>query len=105
MSLSPRYGHEIITTLAERTAAQGLANPAAVYPLLSEMESQGLVVSEWDDPDRRTRRRYHITATGREELARLKAVMRPKLREAIEVLKDVLDELEIEREEEGFEDE
>jgi hypothetical protein len=31
---------------------------------------------------------------GRDELDRLKAVMRPKLREALEVLKDMLDDLE-----------
>lgn len=97
---SPRYGHEIMTMLEERTDAQGLANPAALYPLLSEMESCGFVESEWDDDVKRTRRRYTITEAGVEELARLKAIMRPKLREAIEVLKDMLDDLESDPDEE-----
>lgn len=91
---APRYGNEIITILGERTSEQGLVNPAAVYPLLADMEARGFVESDWDDPVKRTTRRYTITEAGREELARLKAIMRPKLREAIEVLKDLLDELE-----------
>ncbi|MBN1963210.1 MAG: PadR family transcriptional regulator [Anaerolineae bacterium] len=99
LSDAPHYGNEIITTLAERTSEQGLANPAAVYPLLAEMEARGFVESDWDDPVKRTTRQYTITRAGREELARLKAIMRPKLREAIEVLKDLLDELEDDNEE------
>ncbi len=52
------------------------------------------MVSEWEDPVKRTTRRYTITEAGHDELGRLKALMRPKLREAIEVLKDMLDDLE-----------
>ncbi len=101
---APRYGHEIMATLAEHTAQHGMVNPAAVYPLLAEMEEQGFVVSEWDDPVKRTRRRYTITEAGREELARLKAIMRPKLREAIDVLQDLIEELEDDTEEESEND-
>lgn len=99
LSQAPRYGNEIITALAQRTDEQGFANPAAVYPLLAELEERGFVVSEWDDPVKRTTRRYTITEAGREELERLKAVIRPKLREAIEVLKDMIDELDEDEEE------
>lgn len=94
LSREPHYGNEIITELAERTDHQGMVNPAAVYPLLADMEGRGFVVSEWQDPVKRTTRRYTITEAGRDELGRLKALMQPKLREAIEVLKDMLDDLE-----------
>ncbi len=39
-------------------------------------------------------RRYAITDRGLDELERLKAVMQPKLKEAITVLKDILDDLD-----------
>lgn len=90
----PRYGNELMSLIAERTSGSWGNNPGAIYPLLTEMEEQQLVAGEWEDPDRRTIRRYTITEAGRDELDRLKAVMRPKLREALDVLKDVLDDLE-----------
>ena len=58
------------------------------------MEGGGLVVGEWEDPFKRTRRIYHLTPDGRQELERLKDVMRPKLDEAINVLRDLYDDLE-----------
>jgi PadR family transcriptional regulator PadR len=97
---SPRYGNELMTLIEERTAGGWGTNPGAIYPLLNDLEEQGFVTGEWEDPERRTVRRYTITEAGREELARLKAVMRPKLHEALEVLKDMLEDLE-ETDEEG----
>jgi PadR family transcriptional regulator PadR len=96
----PRYGNELMTLIEERTAGGWGTNPGAIYPLLNELEDQDLIEGTWEDPDRRTVRHYAITETGREELDRLKAVMRPKLREALEVLKDMLDELADSEEEE-----
>lgn len=90
----PRYGNEIMTLIEERTGGAWGTNPGAIYPLLNDLEDQGLITGEWGDPARRTVRRYDLTDDGRAELNRLKAVMRPKLREALDVLRDMLDELE-----------
>jgi DNA-binding PadR family transcriptional regulator len=94
LSQQPHYGNELMSLIEERTAGGWGTNPGAIYPLLNELETQELVQGEWEDPDRRTVRRYTITEAGRAELDRLKAVMRPKLREALEVLKDMLDDME-----------
>jgi DNA-binding PadR family transcriptional regulator len=94
LSQQPRYGNELMSLIEERTAGGSGTNPGAIYPLLTELEEQGFVAGEWEDPEKRTVRRYTITDAGREELDRLKAVMRPKLREALEVLKDMMDDME-----------
>ena len=94
LEAEPRYGNEIMSLIEERTGGAWGTNPGAIYPLLNDLEDQEFITGEWSDPARRTVRRYHLTEAGREELDRLKAVMRPKLREALEVLRDVLDELE-----------
>jgi len=99
LSQQPRYGNEVMSLIEERTGGGWGTNPGAIYPLLVELEEQGLIVGEWQDPERRTIRRYTITGAGRDELERLKAVMRPKLQEALEVLKDMLDDLEEEADE------
>ena len=90
----PRYGNELMQEIVERTQRQWAANPGAIYPLLNLLEERGFIEGEWEDPDRRTVRRYQITPAGLDELERLKAVMRPRLREAIEVMRDMINDLE-----------
>ena len=40
-------------------------NPNTMYPLLRELEAQGLIEGRWEHPDKRTRRYYSITRAGR----------------------------------------
>lgn len=84
------YGNEIMSVIAERTSQHWAANPGAIYPLMAELEEQGLVVGEWDDPDKRTQRVYHLTDSGQRELKRLRAIVRPKLDEGMMVLRDLI---------------
>ncbi len=86
LSRQARYGNEIMDMITEHTGGQWAANPGAIYPLLTMLEEQGFVEGEWEDPRKRTVRVYRLTESGAQELARLKAIVRPKLREAIEVL-------------------
>ena len=47
-----------------------------LYPLLRRLESQGLLVSEWREEDRRRKRFYRISRTGEALLERLLAEWR-----------------------------
>jgi DNA-binding PadR family transcriptional regulator len=94
LDANPRYGNEIMSMITELTRGQWVANPGAIYPLMTMLEAQGLVEGEWEDPDKRTIRIYRLTGPGRQELARLKAVVRPKLIEAVEVLQRLADNLD-----------
>lgn len=89
----PRYGNDIMKEIERRTEGRWGPNPGAIYPLLTVIEKSGFIEGEWADPEKRTRRIYQITPTGREELTRLKEVIRPKLKEAITVLSQLYDEL------------
>lgn len=91
----PRYGNDIMREIEERTQGRWGSNPGAIYPLLNVMEERGLVEGVWEDPHKRTRRIYSLTPAGRQELERLKAVMRPKLQEAINVLRDLYEDMEL----------
>ena len=94
LSQRPRYGNELMELIAERTAGQWVANPGAIYPLLTLLEKQGLIEGEWEDPRKRTVRIYRLTEVGEQEMARLKAIIRPKLEEAIEVLQHLVRDLD-----------
>jgi PadR family transcriptional regulator PadR len=94
VSQKPRYGNEIMEILAERTGGQWVSNPGAVYPLLTLLQEQGFIEGQWEDPQKRTVRVYTLTKTGEEELARIKAIVSPKIAETIKVLQDFIQDME-----------
>jgi PadR family transcriptional regulator PadR len=64
------YGYTLRKSLAER----GLAiDESTLYPLLRRLETQGLLVSEWRDEDRRTKRFYRLSPDGKSMLKMLTA--------------------------------
>jgi DNA-binding PadR family transcriptional regulator len=89
----PYYANELMSLIADRTGRQWMANPGAIYPLMNQLEQNGLIAGEWEDPHKRTVRIYHLTDAGRQELARLKSIIRPKLEEAVGVLRDLVNDL------------
>ena len=80
----PTYGNRLIESIEEITRGAISVNPNTMYPLLREMEGQGLVEGRWELPDRRTRRYYSITPAGRREYKRLRAEVEPFLDSVIE---------------------
>jgi PadR family transcriptional regulator PadR len=65
---SEQYGY----TLRKAMADHGLAvDEGTLYPLLRRLESQGLLVSEWREEDKRTKRFYKLSPQGRQTLKQL----------------------------------
>lgn len=63
-----RYGY----TLRQALAADGLEmEESTLYPLLRRLESQGLLVSEWREEERRKKRFYKLSLGGEQMLRRL----------------------------------
>lgn len=75
----PAYGNRLIEEIEEITQGVISVNPNTMYPLLRELESKGMIVGEWEHPDRRTRRFYSITDAGRDEYERLRDELGPFL--------------------------
>ena len=62
------YGYTLRKALVER----GLEiEESTLYPLLRRLESQGLLVSEWREEDRRRKRFYKLSEEGSVVLAQL----------------------------------
>ncbi len=63
-----RYGY----TLRKALADDGLAiDEGTLYPLLRRLESQGLLVSEWREEDKRNKRFYRLSPDGERILRQL----------------------------------
>ena len=62
------YGYELRKALAD----QGLSiDENTLYPLLRRLESQGLLVSQWREEDKRNKRFYRLSPVGEEVLSNL----------------------------------
>jgi DNA-binding PadR family transcriptional regulator len=75
----PSYGNRLMERIAKLTEGALTVNPNTMYPLLRQLEAQGLVQGEWEHPERRSRRFYRITDAGREECERLATEVGPRL--------------------------
>jgi PadR family transcriptional regulator, regulatory protein PadR len=61
-------------TLRKSLAEHGLAiDEGTLYPLLRRLETQGLLVSEWREQDKRNKRFYRLTSEGTQILEQLLA--------------------------------
>ena len=57
----PRHGYAIMTELAERSGGMWRPSPGSVYPVLQQLQDEGLVTST----DQDGRRVFDLTADGR----------------------------------------
>lgn len=65
-----KYGYELVEQLERRSQGVLAMGQSTLYPLLYNLEAQGLVKAEWRDTDSaRGRKYYHLTAKGKKRLA------------------------------------
>lgn len=65
---SEQYGY----TLRRALADQGMAiDEGTLYPLLRRLETQGLLLSEWREEEKRNKRFYRLSPEGRQILKQL----------------------------------
>jgi DNA-binding PadR family transcriptional regulator len=79
ISEEPGYGNQLIEAIERMTDGVISANPNTIYPLLRDLEANGMIAGRWEHPDRRSRRYYSITPKGRREYRRLVAEVEPFL--------------------------
>ena len=67
---SEQYGYTLRRALADRGME---IEEGTLYPLLRRLESQGLLLSEWREADKRNKRFYRLSPLGSELLEKLLA--------------------------------
>ena len=85
----PSYGGRLMERVGEVSGGLIAVNPNTMYPLLRELEAQGLVAGEWEHPERRSRRFYRLTDAGEAERRRLAGELGPRL-EAVAASLDLI---------------
>ena len=67
---SEQYGYTLRKTLADHGME---IDEGTLYPLLRRLESQGLLVSQWREEDKRNKRFYRLSTEGKTVLKKLLA--------------------------------
>lgn len=65
---SERYGYTLRKALGERGVE---IDEGTLYPLLRRLESQGLLISEWREEEKRNKRFYRLSDEGKAVLKQL----------------------------------
>jgi PadR family transcriptional regulator PadR len=63
-----QYGYTLRKALAEKSMA---IDEGTLYPLLRRLESQGLLVSQWREEEKRKKRFYRLSPDGKQILKQL----------------------------------
>jgi len=71
LAVKPSHGYELTKTIEELTLGAVKAGPGALYPVLRELSSEGLVEEESIVEGGRLRKVYKLTEEGWRELARV----------------------------------
>lgn len=58
------YGNKIKDEISDRLNNKWSPSPGMIYPLLRELEEKGYINGSWDEPSKRSIRRYKITDEG-----------------------------------------
>lgn len=93
MASGPSYGNQLMDRISELTAGVLSVNPNTMYPLLRQLESQGLIEGRWEHPERRSRRYYSLTPAGRKEYRRLRKEVRPFLDSVARSIDEIVHEV------------
>lgn len=87
------YGNEIIEEIKDRLNGKWEPSPGMVYPLLRDLEKEGYIKGSWQEPDKRSIRRYHLTDDGYKHykivLLQNKSIFEDSLSIVQNVLKDL----------------
>ena len=68
LSEGKSYGNRLEKDIFSRTHNTYKPNPNELYPVLRLLEDKGFVKSQWDSPDKRSRRIYTITTRGKQAI-------------------------------------
>lgn len=87
------YGNEIKDEIKKRLDDKWEPSPGMIYPLLRELEVEGYIEGWWDEPDKRSIRRYKITDNGIKHYKVLLLQNKPAFEDSLLIVKNVLKDI------------
>ena len=87
------YGNMIKDEIKLRLNNRWEPSPGMIYPLLRELETEGYIEGTWDEPDKRSIRRYRITDEGIKHYKVLLLQNKSSFEDSLLIVKNVLKDI------------
>lgn len=87
------YGNKIKDEITQRLNNKWSPSPGMIYPLLRELESDGYIKGTWDEPLKRSIRRYKITDSGVSYYKALLLNSRSSFDDSLSIIENVLKDI------------
>ncbi|QQY80843.1 helix-turn-helix transcriptional regulator [Keratinibaculum paraultunense] len=87
------YGNEIIEEIKNRLDGKWEPSPGMVYPLLRDLEESGYVIGWWEEPDKRSIRRYKLTDKGYKHYQIILLQYKPAFEDSLYIVQSVLKDI------------
>ncbi len=87
------YGNRIKDEISRRLNGKWSPSYGMVYPLLRQLEEEGYIEGWWEEPNKRSIRRYKITDSGIEHYRVIKLQSREFLDDSMFVLKAIFKDI------------
>lgn len=87
------YGNMIKDEISNRLNNKWSPSPGMIYPLLREMEKEGYIEGWWDQPEKRSIRRYKITDLGIKHYKVILLQSKSSFQTSLQIVKNVLKDI------------
>ncbi|NLJ99321.1 MAG: helix-turn-helix transcriptional regulator [Tissierellia bacterium] len=87
------YGNEIIEEIKNRLDGKWEPSPGMVYPLLRNLETEGYIAGWWDEPDKRSIRRYRLTDDGYKHYQTILLQNKSLFQDSLSIIQNVLKDI------------
>ncbi|MFY9213863.1 MAG: PadR family transcriptional regulator [Tissierellaceae bacterium] len=87
------YGNRIKDEISERLNHKWTPSPGMIYPLLRELEEEGYINGWWEEPQKRSIRRYRITDEGIKHYKVIRRQAKESLDNSLYIVKTVLNDI------------
>lgn len=93
LSTKEYYGNQIRDEISYRLGNKWTPSPGMIYPLLQQMEETGYITGQWDEPNKRSIKRYRITDKGLKHYKSLTKKYESSFQNSLYMIKAVLKDI------------
>jgi len=87
------YGNRLKHEISRRLYDKWSPSPGMIYPMLNQLEEEGYITGEWEEPTKRTIRVYKITDKGRDHYKTIKNMNKSSFDDSLQIIKTVLKDI------------
>lgn len=87
------YGNKIRGEISDRLGNKWTPSPGMIYPLLRQLESEGYIEGWWEEPLKRSIRRYRITDKGIKHYRLILRQHKPSFQDSLFIIQTVLKDI------------